>query len=242
MQEDYKEIYQRLVTSYYEYHFEETFQNIMEELGSNEHAKEVLAVLCGVNTPTIDNDYIFMQEIIHSIIQHRVRKKLINKINKCSSDCEVVEGKTRCQAVCPLDAIMKEPMGNDKWIDEDKCIYCGRCVTVCESHNYIDTPQFLPLVGLLKERTVIAIVAPAIAGQFGKDVTLDQLREAFVQVGFTDMIEVAMAADILSLKEAMEFNEHVNQKGDFMISSCCCPVWVTLLKKVYHDLIPDFSP
>jgi ferredoxin hydrogenase len=106
----------------------------------------------------------------------------------------------------------------------------------------MDSPQFLPLAGLLKEETVVAIVAPAIAGQFGKDVTLDQLREALVRVGFTDMIEVAMAADILSLKEAMEFNHHVNKVGDFMITSCCCPVWVTLLKRVYNDLIPDFSP
>lgn len=242
MQEDYKEIYHRLVESYYENHFEETFQSIVDGMDSKEHAREVLSVLCGVNTPTQEDDFKFMQEIVHSIIQSQVRNKLINKINKCSEDCEVVEGKTKCQSVCPINAILKDPMSNDKWIDEKSCIYCGRCVTVCKNHNYIDTPQFMPLVGLLKLRPVVAIVAPAIAGQFGKDVTLDQLREAFVKVGFTDMIEVAMGADILSIKEAMEFNEHVNKEGDFMISSCCCPVWVTLLKKVYHQLIPDFSP
>ncbi len=242
MQEDYKKLYRRLVEAYYENHFEETFQKIVDEMDSKEHAREVLSVLCGVDTPTQEDDFKFMQEIVHSIIQSQVRKKIINKIQACSSDCEEVDGKTKCQSVCPLNAILKEPISNDKWIDEKSCIYCGRCIDVCEHHNFLDTPQFFPLVGLLKHRPVVAIVAPAIAGQFGKDVTLDQLREAFVKVGFTDMLEVAMAADILSLKEALEFNTHVKKEGDFMISSCCCPVWVTLLKKVYHKLIPDFSP
>lgn len=51
-----------------------------------------------------------------------------------------------------------------------------------------------------------------------------------------------MAADILSMKEALEFNEHVTNKKDVMISSCCCPVWVSLLRKVYHELIHDVTP
>lgn len=27
-----------------------------------------------------------------------------------------------------------------------------------------------------------------------------------------------------------------------MITSCCCPMWVGMLKKVYKDLIPNLSP
>ena len=120
---------------------------------------------------------------------------------------------------------------------------CGRCVSVCDQGNYIDIPQFIPLVDLLKgNQKVIAMVAPAIAGQFGKDVSLDQLREAFIKIGFTDMVEVAVAADVLSLKEALEFNNHVKKEGDFMITSCCCPMWVASLRKVYYDLVPDLSP
>ena len=68
------------------------------------------------------------------------------------------------------------------------------------------------------------------------------MREALIQVGCKDMIEVAVAADILSIKEAIEFSEHVQKEGDFMITSCCCPMWVGMLRKVYHDLVEHVSP
>ncbi len=243
MKEQYKDIYKRLVDAYYSRRFEEEFMNIMShEFESKEQARQILAILCGVEEEQTEDDFEFMQAIVQSIVNHRVREKIMEKVNSCKVDCAVEEGKAKCQSVCPMDAIMKDPITNDKWIDDDKCVTCGQCITVCENHNFMDIPQFLPLASLLKEETVMAIVAPAIAGQFGKDVTLDQLREALVRVGFTDMLEVAMAADVLSYKEAMEFNHHVKSKDDFMITSCCCPVWVTLLKRVYNDLIPDFSP
>lgn len=38
---------------------------------------------------------------------------------------------------------------------------------------------------------VIATVAPAITGQFGEDISINQLRSALKKVGFSDMIEVA---------------------------------------------------
>lgn len=38
------------------------------------------------------------------------------------------------------------------------------------------------------------------------------------------MIEVALGSDVLSIKEAIEFNEHVHKEGDFIITSYCCPV------------------
>ena len=56
------------------------------------------------------------------------------------------------------------------------------------------------------------------------------------------MIEVAFAADMLTIKEAVEFNKHVNGPDDLMITSCCCPMWVGILKRVYKELVPDLSP
>ncbi|MDZ4957127.1 iron hydrogenase, partial [Clostridium perfringens] len=89
---------------------------------------------------------------------------------------------------------------------------------------------------------VIAAVAPAIMGQFGENVSMDQLRSAFIKIGFSDMVEVAFAADMLTIKEAVEFNRHVNEPNDLMITSCCCPIWVGMLKKIYKELVPDLSP
>jgi ferredoxin hydrogenase len=56
------------------------------------------------------------------------------------------------------------------------------------------------------------------------------------------MVEVAFAADMLTIKEAVEFDKHVNKEGDFLITSCCCPMWVGMLKRVYDNLVKDVSP
>jgi len=56
------------------------------------------------------------------------------------------------------------------------------------------------------------------------------------------MIEVAFAADVLTIKEAVEFDKHVNGPEDLMITSCCCPIWIGMLRKVYKELVPDLSP
>ena len=109
--------------------------------------------------------------------------------------------------------------------------------------HFLDRIELLPIIDLIKNNeTVIAAVAPAIAGQFGENVSLDMLREAFIKIGFSDMIEVAFAADMLSIKEAVEFNHHVEKTGDILITSCCCPMWVAMLRKCYKDLVKDVSP
>ncbi len=244
MKPKYSLLYKRLVEAYYKGDFEGCFNQLLNEsFDSPKEAKEVIAILCGVESVDTKDDHEFMQEVINQITQNKVRDKIVQKVRDCTEDCEQINGKTKCQSVCPFDAIIRKASGGDKWIDETLCMSCGRCVEVCDQGNYMDTPQFLPVLDLMKNhKSVIAIVAPAIAGQYGDKISLDQLREAIIKIGFKDMVEVAIAADILSLKEALEFDAHVQHKGDFMITSCCCPMWVAALRKVYHDLVKDVSP
>ena len=83
-----------------------------------------------------------------------------------------------------------------------------------------------------------ALVAPAFFGQFGEDVTPGKLRSAFLALGFSGMVEVALFADILTMKEALEFDRHINSREDFQLTSCCCPVWIAMIRRVYRELIP----
>lgn len=244
MKENYKHIYKRIVSAYYNNEFEKTLEDILtNEFESASEGKEAIAAMCGVDIATLKDDSLFAYEIIDSITQHRVREKIVQKVGSCCEDCEKIDGCTKCQRICPFNAIFKLPNSEEKWIDNNLCMGCGRCIEVCPKNNYIGTSDFLPLAEILKNNdNVVAIVAPAISGQFGAGVTLDQLRGAFISLGFKDMVEVAFAADILSIKEAVEFNAHVNKPGDFIITSCCCPVWINLLKKVYNKLMPEVSP
>lgn len=246
MNAKYQDMYKGLIKAYYDRTFETELTKILEEADDRQEVLQVIATLSGIEDIPEElsaNDHQFINAVISAITRNEVREKIVRKVGTCSKDCETKDGRSKCMNVCPFDAIVRVDETSDKKIDEELCMSCGRCVNVCENGHFQDVPQALPLVEMMKQhKKVYAIVAPAIAGQFGKDVTLDQLREAFIKIGFTDMVEVAMAADVLSMKEAMEYNELVTEEGDFMITSCCCPMWIAMLRKLYNDLIPEISP
>ncbi len=52
------------------------------------------------------------------------------------------------------------------------------------------------------------------------------------------MVEVAVFADILTLKEALEFDANIQKEQDYQLTSCCCPVWIGMIRKIYQELVP----
>ncbi|MDU2157277.1 [Fe-Fe] hydrogenase large subunit C-terminal domain-containing protein [Clostridium sp.] len=242
MHNKYNDLFDTLVRSYYEGNFDETLSRIMvcHEISPQETFK-IITSLCGVSID-FDNNYVY--NIKKAITNYAVNKRFIEKLDSCNISCKQDENKKfKCQASCPFDAILYDDDNKSTYIDYDSCVGCGLCIDSCKDGKILDKIDFIPILDLIKNnKNVIAAVAPAIMGQFGEDVSMDQLRAAFIKIGFTDMIEVAFAADMITIKEAVEFNHHVNGPNDLMITSCCCPMWVGMLKKVYKELVPDLSP
>lgn len=89
---------------------------------------------------------------------------------------------------------------------------------------------------------IFAMIAPAFISQFREAVTPGKLRAAFKKMGFSGMIEVSLFADILTLKEAYEFDRNIQTDQDFMLTSCCCPMWIALIRKSYSHLVPHIPP
>jgi iron only hydrogenase large subunit-like protein len=167
--------------------------------------------------------------------------KVVFKVKDCRPP-EACESE-KCQAACLFHAISRNEFG-EVVIKDDYCTDCGKCIEACDYGCLIDKKEFIPLVNTLQEKSipVFAIVAPAFVGQFGSEVTPGKLRSALKRLGFYGMVEVALFADILTLKETLEFDKHVHKEGDFVLTSCCCPIWVAMIKKVYDRLIPYISP
>lgn len=163
-------------------------------------------------------------------------------IAKIEGPCEMCDN-ANCSEACKYEAQVYRRSKGPVIVD-NKCLSCGECVVNCDFGALADKMEFLPLINLLKDQntTVFAAVAPAIAGQFGDEVTLGQLRTALRLMGFTDMVEVAMFADILTIREAFEFNQLVKSEDDFYLTSCCCPVWFNLTKKGYPEMYTHMSP
>ncbi len=242
MHNKYNDLFDILVRSYYEGNFDDTLSNVMvcHEVSPQETFK-ITPSLCGVSLE-FDNNYVY--NIKKAITNYAVNKKFIEKLDSCNINCkENKDKKFNCQAACPFDAILYDYNNKSTYINYDLCVGCGLCIDSCKDGKLLDKIDFIPIADLIKNnKTVIAAVAPAITGQFGENVSLDQLRASLIKIGFSDMIEVAFAADMLTIKEAVEFNKHVNGPDDLMITSCCCPMWVGMLKRVYKELVPDLSP
>lgn len=101
-----------------------------------------------------------------------------------------------------------------------------------------DTKAVLDALQENKNRPAFILIAPAFLGQFSDQVTAGMMRTAFKKIGFDGLLEVAVFADILTLREALEFDQNIHTQSDFQITSCCCPMWLAMIKKLYSQLIP----
>ncbi len=148
-----------------------------------------------------------------------------------------------CQTACFFGAISRDSEGNAVVSGKD-CVGCGACIDACEAENLTDIKEVVPIFTMIQKEglPVYALIAPATISQFSPGTTPGRLRSAFKALGFTGMIEVALFADILTLKEALEFDAAIMRDDDFMLTSCCCPLWVALIRRDYRRLIPHMPP
>lgn len=144
-----------------------------------------------------------------------------------------------CQGKCLFDALYRDEKGNAQ-INKDLCVGCSACIDGCSAKKLTASREVLPALAAVQsaKAPVYAMIAPAFISQFSPDVTPGKLRTAFKKLGFAGMLEVALFADILTLKEALEFNKNIVKESDFQLTSCCCPIWIAMIRKVYHDLMP----
>lgn len=168
------------------------------------------------------------------------KQPAVIKLGKCScSD----EEKEKCEEVCFFNALKHDKDGN-MMISREDCVGCGDCINNCKSNNLTEIKEAIPIFDILNEgeSPVYVMIAPAYISQFSEKVTPEKLRRAFKLLGFSGMIEVALFADILTLKEALEFDNTIQNDKDFMLTSCCCPMWIAMIKKIYNTLVPHLPP
>lgn len=165
------------------------------------------------------------------------------KCGRCISACPyhaIVKLERPCAAACGMDAISSDEDGHAD-IDYDKCVSCGQCLVSCPFGAIADKGQIFQTVHALKqEGEIYAAVAPAFVGQFGPKVTPEKLRAAFQELGFTDVAEVAVGADLCTIEEAHDFLDKVPEKQPFLATSCC-PAWSVMAKKEFPEFAPYIS-
>ncbi len=156
----------------------------------------------------------------------------------CAKNCpyQVIVHQVRpCKQACPANAITMDPDTGLCVIDESKCIQCGHCIQACPFGALGAKTRLVDVIqAILDGKRVYAMVAPAVEGQFGKNITPDSWREALKKAGFADMIEVSLGGDLTAAAEADEWAE-AYLKGEKKTTSCC-PAFVNMIRKHFPEL------
>lgn len=177
----------------------------------------------------------------HQHVAHIDKSKCKN-CGACSKVCPytaIVDRKRPCENACKIKAIT---MTEDKAaaIDNEKCIACGACVYQCPFGAITDKSFILNVIDIIKKSEqntkykVFAVVAPAISSQFTY-AKLGQVISGLKELGFYTVIEAALGADMVADAESKELVE----KG--MLTSSCCPAFVSYIEKNFPDMIPFIS-
>ena len=159
------------------------------------------------------------------------------KCGKCLEACPynaIIKQERPCSKACGMNAIGSDEYGRAE-IDQDKCVSCGQCLVNCPFGAISDKSQIFQVIRAIQSgERVYAALAPAFVGQFGPKVTPGKLRAAMKKLGFADVFEVAIGADLCAAQEAEDFVNEVPEKLPFMATSCC-PAWSVMAKKLFPD-------
>ena len=159
------------------------------------------------------------------------------KCGQCANVCAyhaIIIQERPCAAACGMDAIHSDENGKAD-INYDKCVSCGQCLVNCPFGAIADKSQIFQVIRAIQTgERVYAAVAPAFVGQFGPKVTPGKLRAAMKALGFADVFEVAIGADLCAVQEAEDFVKEVPEQLPFMATSCC-PAWSMMAKKLFPE-------
>lgn len=166
------------------------------------------------------------------------------KCGRCKAACpyDAIAHHTRpCAEACGVKAIESDELGRAK-INADKCVSCGMCMVNCPFGAIADKSQFFQLIRALRRGDrIIAEVAPSYLGQFGDKATPGKIKAALRELGFVDVFEVALGADMGAAIEAHHYATEVKSgKIPFMLTSCC-PAWAMLIRRYFPESADKLS-
>lgn len=154
---------------------------------------------------------------------------------RCMEACPynaIIRQERPCAKACGMHAIKSDEFGRAD-IDYDLCVSCGQCLVSCPFSAIVDKSQiYQTCLALKSDTTVYAAIAPSFVSQFGPNADEARVRAALKAVGFKDMVEVSIGADLCAIQEADDFINEVPEKIPFMGTSCC-PAWSVMAKKQF---------
>ena len=152
-----------------------------------------------------------------------------------SLDLDKCKGCTNCLKRCPTEAIRIRD--GHAVINSAICIDCGECIRVCPYKAKKAT--FDRLEDIPSDKYRIALPAPSLYGQFENLTDVDYILQGLLDVGFSDVFEVARAAELVT-----EYTRRYMKTTTMSmpIINSACPVIVRLISLRFPYLCDHVIP
>jgi iron only hydrogenase large subunit-like protein len=158
-----------------------------------------------------------------------------NYFHSVTLDEKKCQGCTNCIKRCPVEAI-RVHHGKAKIIEE-RCIDCGECIRCCPNHAKIGVTDTLQKLSDFEYRIVLP--APSFFAQVREEKDLEKILQAFLGLGFDEVFEVALAAEVVSYMVASYLAANSYKKP--LISSAC-PATLRRMQIKFPDLLEQVIP
>lgn len=144
-----------------------------------------------------------------------------------------------CVRVCPVKAIHLHADGEFPKVNDNRCIACGDCYTLCCTGAITYRSSVEDAKRLFESGdTVVAILSPSISAEFDDISDHRKFVTMIKSLGVHHVNEVSFAVDLLAYKYLSLLNDF---KGRYYITSLD-PIVVNFIEKFHPNLISNLAP
>ena len=130
------------------------------------------------------------------------------------------------------------------------CIACGQCINVCPVAAFLERDFTKDVMKAIAdpEMHVIVQIAPSVRASIGEGFNIapglpmtGQSVAALRRLGFDEVFDTQMGADVTIMEEGTEFVKRLNGDGPLPLITSCSSAWMKFAEHFYPDLLPNIS-
>lgn len=183
-------------------------------------------------------------------------KGVVRDPNKCILCGDCVRMCSEVQGIGAIDFVRRGSKVRvmpafDRPLAQSNCVNCGQCAAVCPTGAIVIRNQTEQLWHMLNDKSstrLVAQIAPAVRVALGESFgiasgenVLGQTVAALKMLGFDEVYDTSLAADMTVVEESAEFLERLHGDGALPLFTSCCPGWIGYVEKMHPELLPNLS-
>lgn len=138
----------------------------------------------------------------------------------------------------------------NKGLNTQTCVKCGQCIMVCPTGALSEKSNIQLVLNALHNPDLFPVIefSPTVPASIGEDFNikaskdiLNILRAALKKMGFRQVFDTSMAADLTIMEEAAEFIDRLGRHEKLPLLTSCCPSWVRYLESAKPHLLDNLS-